>query len=315
MKLLNDIRALYLDGKLAKQAYIDNMHAKHRLLFEYSEFLKAGDVKSIEITEQEVIFTSRRHGVRLVADPHDQHLVPYTLLNFEAYDETELALLLKIMVPDALIFDVGANCGWYSLVLGRSLPNAQIHAFEPIPHTCQILSRNLELNGLDHVTVHPIGLSDIGGAREFLYTPQCSGATSLQLTGQPGEVFTVPVVTKTLDEFCGHENLIPDFIKCDVEGAELLVLRGGERTLSEYKPILLLELLRKWAAKFHYHPNEVLDLLSRYGYRCYTFNANNLFFCDGITETTAETNFLFLHLTKHSAILSQFVMPPDNSNS
>ena len=52
-----------------------------------------------------------------------------------------------------------------------------------------------------------------------------------------------------------------DFIKCDVEGNELSVIQGGEKLIKSHKPIILLELLRKWSARFNFHPNEVIELL------------------------------------------------------
>ncbi|MDR3395076.1 MAG: FkbM family methyltransferase [Parasulfuritortus sp.] len=313
MKSLSDIRTRYQAGKMPKQAYIDEMHEMHQMLFKYSAFLREGDVENINITDHEVIFTSRSRGIRLVVDPLDQHLVPYTLLNFNTYDEAELALLLEIVSPDSVIFDIGANCGWYSLVMARAFQQASIHAFEPIPSTCRTLARNLELNDIRNITIHPLGISDSCGTQDFLYTPTCSGATSLRLAGQPGEVSRISAATETLDAFCDREKHIPGFIKCDVEGAELMVLRGGTSILSAHSPILFLELLRKWSAKFDYHPNDVIDFLSSFGYRCYTAYEKSLAPCDRVTEDTKETNFLFLHPDKHGKILEQFASLHSNS--
>lgn len=63
---------------------------------------------------------------------------------------------------------------------------------------------------------------------------------------------------KKMDDWNKENNIYPDFIKCDVEGAELLVLKGGEETLKSKKPVIFIELIRKWAQKFNYHPNEVI---------------------------------------------------------
>ena len=55
------------------------------------------------------------------------------------------------------------------------------------------------------------------------------------------------IKAKTLDEYCCSNNLSPDFIKCDVEGAELLVFKGAKNTLINNKPIVFSEILRKWS--------------------------------------------------------------------
>src|SRR3546814_4841495 len=63
-------------------------------------------------------------------------------------------------------------------------------------------------------------------------------------------------LTLTLDQWCANQRLQPDFIKCDVEGAELLVFRGGKNTLAQARPVVITESLRKWAKPFGYHRSE-----------------------------------------------------------
>ena len=103
---------------------------------------------------------------------------------------------------------------------------------------------------------------------------------------------------RTLREFC--LDLPPDssidFIKCDVEGNELFVLKSSSSVLRKHKPILLVELLRKWCAPFGYHPNEVLELMFGLGYSAYGVNScGRLVGINSITNSTNETNFLFVH--------------------
>ena len=87
-----------------------------------------------------------------------------------------------------------------------------------------------------------------------------------------------------------------DFLKCDVEGNELFVLQGGLELLSQHKPVLLCELLRKWAAAFGYHPNEAIDLLRSLGYKAYTVApAGRLAEFSSIDDDTIQTNFFFVH--------------------
>ncbi|WP_342228107.1 FkbM family methyltransferase [Rickettsiella endosymbiont of Rhagonycha lignosa] len=54
-----------------------------------------------------------------------------------------------------------------------------------------------------------------------------------------------------------------DFIKCDVEGAELTIYTGGINVIREHKAIIFTEMLRKWSVKFNYHPNDIIALLFR----------------------------------------------------
>ncbi len=85
-----------------------------------------------------------------------------------------------------------------------------------------------------------------------------------------------------------------DFIKCDVEGAELLTFQGGLKTITKYKPIVFTEMLRKWSAKFNYHPNEIIELFKDIGYGCYFVVNDKLHEIKMMTDETIETNFFFL---------------------
>jgi hypothetical protein len=65
-------------------------------------------------------------------------------------------------------------------------------------------------------------------------------------------------------------------------------------------------MLRKWSAKFHYHPNEIIELLAGLGYRCFTVKAERLVKFAKMDEATLETNFFFLHNNQHAAEIGQW---------
>ena len=85
-------------------------------------------------------------------------------------------------------------------------------------------------------------------------------------------------------------------INCDVEGVEFFVFQGGSAVFGIYKPILLVELLRKWCAQFGGHPNEVLDMMNRLGYSSYAlYSSARLIPIESISEYMIERNFFFVH--------------------
>jgi hypothetical protein len=110
-----------------------------------------------------------------------------------------------------------------------------------------------------------------------------------------------------LDDFVARERLQVDFIKCDVEGAELMVLRGASATLDQAQPVVFLEMLRKWAAKFNYHPNDIIDYLQGKGYQCHAVLGDRLVTVPEVTEDTVATNYVFLHGRKHRALAERLV--------
>ena len=110
-----------------------------------------------------------------------------------------------------------------------------------------------------------------------------------------------------LDDFALSNQKSVDFIKCDVEGAELLVFKGALETLKKDKPIVFSEMLRKWSAKYDYHPNDIIELFSGFGYRCFTTNGRGkLKAFTQMTQETIETNYFFLHKEKHAKAISKY---------
>ena len=83
-------------------------------------------------------------------------------------------------------------------------------------------------------------------------------------------------------------------MKCDVEGAELMVVKGAREMLKRDRPIILFELLRKWSRAFGYHPNEVFAELLPLGYQAFAIGKGEVRSIAEIDELTLETNFLFL---------------------
>lgn len=309
MNSLESLRHARETGLLGKQEYIEAIHARHAALFDYPAFIADTDVESLRILPDGVFVRSRSQQVELWVDPDDQHLVPCTLMNFRAYEAAETSFLKSITGNDWTMIDIGANCGWYSLALAKAYPGMVIHACEPIAKTHGILERNIRHNGLLNIQTHQLGFSDKEGKLQFLYTPGCSGATSLIHAGQPvrdaSALQEISCECTTLDQFCRQFGISPQLVKCDVEGAELMVVQGGEQTLSKAQPVILIELLRKWAEKFGYHPNDVLALLAGYGYSAFTLGTNGLQHCPAIDQDTIETNFIFLHQERHREIIER----------
>jgi FkbM family methyltransferase len=204
-------------------------------------------------------------------------------------------------------FDIGANIGWYSINIGKAKKNSKIYCFEPIPRTYKQLQNNIKLNLINNITTHNIGLSNKKGEFIFYYYIEGSGnASSINLTEREN-IKTIQCKVITLDEYTEENKIRVDFIKCDVEGAELLVFQGGFDTIQRDLPIIFSEILRKWSAKFDYDPNLIFNMFNEIGYQAFTVNENMLINFDKMEGATIETNFFFLHAEKHAKIIKKFV--------
>jgi FkbM family methyltransferase len=279
----------------------------HDILFAYSEFIKDRDIQKIEISDDAVVMTSRELGIKIVCNRYDERIAPIEILNMKHYEKEDSDMIYRLVKDGDTIFDIGGNMGWYSIGLYKTKKNVDIHTFEPIPNTYESLVGNARINGAK-IKINNFGLSDRKQDLTFYFYKEGSGNASAAIMNNDRENIEVKCHVDTLDNYFIEQKLEKlDFIKCDVEGAELLTFRGGIKTIEKCKPIVFTEMLRKWSAKFDYHPNEIIELFKSMGYGCYFVVGNRLKEISTMTDETIETNFFFLHGQKHLNIILELV--------
>ena len=308
MNLIKETLVKYENGAIDKPSFIKAMFEEHHAaLFDYSTYLKKTNIASIEITDDAVVMTSRDKGVKMICPPGDHRVAPIETLNFLDYETIDSAMIMKLVSPNDCVVDIGANMGWYSINIAKTFPSCKVHAFEPIPKTFTYLEKNIKLNQTENIFPHNFGLSSERKDLTFYFYPEGSGnASSANLSDRKdAELLTCHV--QKLDDFVIINKLHVDFIKCDVEGAELFAFQGAVETLRIDKPIVFTEMLRKWAAKFGYHPNDIIKLFTSLGYRCFVTNEKTLKEFFVMNEKTIATNFFFLHSERHHEIIHKLV--------
>ena len=189
--------------------------------------------------------------------------------------ESELTqfVLCDLDLPaDGVILDVGANLGWYSLLLGKRYPEARIHAFEPEPRNLALLRENVERNGLGNVDVHAMAVAESPGTMKlYPYAEKNMGRHSLLPINNED---AVEVRTVSLDAFLDEHGIAPEevsFVKVDIEGYETPALRGATRLLAA-GPVILSEFAPKYMRRGGLDPADYLELLRDAGYRAYRYD-------------------------------------------
>jgi FkbM family methyltransferase len=134
--------------------------------------------------------------------------------------------------PGEVVLDVGANLGAYSLLFAEWVgPGGHVYAFEPAPEARRGLERHVRLNHYqDRVTISAAAMSAAPGVVQFRAAGP-HGDNRIVAAGSGGGD-RIEVRTTSIDEFCATYRLAPTFIKVDVEGAELDVLRGARDTIA-----------------------------------------------------------------------------------
>ncbi len=274
---------------------------RHRLFAEHSAALTGTEIAAL-VVGTDGLSVKLSNGLAFSLDPDALREAPNVVLAQGEYESFEMSLISRLAQDARVIFDIGANIGWYSLHLAAQERQAKIFAFEPVPTTHARLLGNLARNEAGR-RIAPIadGLSDQPGVFD-MFVPATSGSPAASLNDlHPGEGSRkVECRFTTLDAFVADNKIESlDFLKCDVEGAELRVLRGGARTIEKMRPAVVIELLRKWSAAFGYHPNDVIGLFHSLGYECWGIGSHELTRIAAVTDETVETNYVFLDPARH----------------
>ena len=168
-----------------------------------------------------------------------------------------------------VFYDVGANVGFFTVIGARLVgPAGQVHAFEPVPENAAAVQHNCDLNGMKQVTVWETAVSDTNGTGE-LQLAHHSGGASLSVAAPPPDYKgTISINLITLDDFVGQQRgAPPSFVKIDVEGAEINVLRGMTHTIQTYKPTLIIEIDDGEPAEFQRKKELCITFLAELGYK------------------------------------------------
>lgn len=296
---LDELKSHYYNGQMGKSEYINEMHKLHTSIFEYAEFIRNTGINKVEISDGSIIMVSRGSNIKMSVDIRDRRCIPVEILNFGAYEKDELSMILKLIKDGDTVLDVGANIGWVSMNISRAVENVKILSFEPIPETYGYLKKHIEMNGMTNIEAVNYGLSDMDAEITFFYYPGVSGNSSMKNLSESEAGQKINSRVRKLDSVVSERNIKVDFIKCDVEGAELLVFKGGIKTIERDKPTVFTEMLRKWSKKFDYHPNDIIGLFKALDYKCFTIDRQRLVEFEKMTDGTVETNFIFLHPEKH----------------
>jgi FkbM family methyltransferase len=195
------------------------------------------------------------------------------------YVEDEILGLSSLVAPGNVCVDVGAAAGLYTLALSRLVGVAgEVHSIEPLPFAHPVWSRLLGTRSSANVRRHSLALGREPGSgamsvpsgrfvrvtgRSFLDWK----TTGLGSNAEFARHARVEVEVETLDGLCrraGMKSL--DFIKIDVEGAELQVLEGGEDTIAAFQPTLLIEIEARHTDRYDYGPEDIVRWFTKRDY-------------------------------------------------
>lgn len=200
-------------------------------------------------------------------DLHDSYDDTLIYFNLQAI-EIKRAIKRFLQAGQTAI-DVGANLGLFTLLMAHRVGReGRVHAFEPNPQIFSRLTAHVLKNTFEKtVTLHRTAVSDRNGALTLFTYPRHHGLSCIvPRPDLPHEATEVNAVT--LDAlFEAGEIRTPSFVKIDVEGAELLVLKGARQLVERCRPVIIVEVSPKHQKElFGYAPSQLWTWAQEYGY-------------------------------------------------
>jgi FkbM family methyltransferase len=180
---------------------------------------------------------------KMFLDSRDTGFAPHIML--DGYWEFWITrFVVRAVRPGMTVVDVGANFGYYSVLLADLIGDAgRLVAVEPNPHVAAKLRKTLSINGFDgRATVREVALTQAADGKIAFFMPAGQPLNSRVVPPdsacEGGETITVGATN--IDALCAKLDRV-DFIKVDAEGAEAGIIEGMKETIARHRPTLLLE--------------------------------------------------------------------------
>ncbi len=189
-------------------------------------------------------------------------------IGFHELNETRF--LQRYLKPNMVLLDVGANQGEVTVFAAKRLTEGKVYSFEPMNELFSVLQSNIALNRFGNVTAFHFGLSDKAGTVPFYLGEQGRGENEglgTMFQSQQRNRFVQDITLKTLDDVAEANHITKiDFIKIDVEGAELFVLQGGRKTIAKSQPVVMIEYSEDTYGSAGYSGSDILNFFNQLGY-------------------------------------------------
>ena len=232
---------------------------------------KMYDYQSSKIFGIDLVVPLQQDG--LVCFINTKDIIGWTIFFTGEYEKgTNKILAAHIKAGDTVI-EAGANIGSETLIISKLVGNGCVYGFEPNPYSFERLGINVSINNLTNVKILDIAMGEKDGDISFNIYPKnfCNPGMSSKYEETPiTRKITVP--QQTLDTFVAAQKIGKvDFIKMDIQGAEMDMLKGATDTIARDKPKIFLE-----ATTGYNDINVLYNELKKYNYNIYVIGASDM---------------------------------------
>ncbi len=242
------------------------MSVRKALLYLYKKFIRIIPYKNkirsfypVGLVYKFVISCLRTNFVEVQG--HKMFLDSFDSLNLSIYERYEpklLEVIEKEIKPGEIVVDLGANIGYYTLIFARLVgDNGKVYAFEPDPENFALLKKNVEINGYKNVVLVQKAISNQTGKAKLFLSEENVG--DHQIFDSKYGRKSIEIETVTLDEY--FKDIVVDFLKIDIQGAEQAALEGAAKFLQNKKLKIITEFCPNLLNLFGGDAGKYLDII------------------------------------------------------
>ena len=222
----------------------------------------------------------------------DQELI------YNEFERMETEFVMRLLRRDMTVVDAGAHHGLYTLLASKRVGwDGHVIAIEPSPRECVRLEKHLRMNRCSNTELVPCALGENPGEEDlYLVDGEQDWCNSLRRPAVSEPIHTVRVPVRRLDDVLAESGVSTvDFVKLDVEGAELSVLYGAMKLLHrEPRPAILAEVRDTRTQPWGYAAREILQFLVRMDYRWFAFAAKGALVPISCDQASYDANLVAL---------------------
>lgn len=230
-----------------------------------------------------------------------------------AEEDAGFRFLERFLQPCITVIDAGAHEGYYTLFASKRLSRGgKVIAFEPSPRERKALRLHTLINFCKNVSIQALALGEKSGEAELnVAAGSQTGLNSLRLSANIPESKPVPVQVVCLDDWTRTYNTDRiDFIKLDVEGAELSVIRGASELLRRRpRPVILAEVEDIRTLPWGYRAKEIVSALEAWEYEWFQPQSDGSLVPIGPERERFQANLVAVPKERRDEVLSRTNLP------
>jgi FkbM family methyltransferase len=234
------------------------------------EFARSLDIlgKFKNLVSQYNLVYAQNHTIEIFEDSQSSPLAIDKI-----YEQETTLFSRKYLNPGDCVYDIGANIGYFTLEFARLVgEKGKIHTFEPHPKIFKVLQRNIKRNHYSNVTSHNAACGEITEIKKLYFSTENEGNHKIIENDKSEGSTDVQVVQ--LANFVIKD--IPRFIKIDIEGAELLALKGlGDKIMRNQNIDFIIEYHPYEMSFFDIQGHELISFFENYGYKFRNLNSHD----------------------------------------